>query len=290
MEELITRAKAKINLSLDILGKREIDGYHDVSTIMQTISLLDILHIKKVYKPDYLKMITNMGWLPTDERNLAYQAAAYLKSKFAIETGIFIELHKQIPASAGMGGGSADCAAVLRGVRNLFKLPLDDEDLIELGAKFGADVPFCVMGGTAHATGIGEKLQSIPRLPFCHIVVIKPPAIVSTQEVFAEFDIKRVKKRPDIEKVLHCFHKQDLSGIAKNMANVLESVTETKHPIITDIKEFLMEQGALGAMMTGSGPTVFAIFISKRDATNAINRAKERYLDINEIFLTKPIK
>ncbi|MCL2753085.1 MAG: 4-(cytidine 5'-diphospho)-2-C-methyl-D-erythritol kinase [Defluviitaleaceae bacterium] len=290
MEELIARARAKINLALDILGKRESDGYHEISTIMQTISLSDELHIKKIYKPDYLKLVTNIGWLATDERNLAYQAAEYLKTKYGIEEGIFIELHKVIPASAGMGGGSADCAAVLKGVRDLFKLPLTDEDLMRLGAKFGADVPFCVMGGTALATGIGEVLRPLPRLPICHIVVIKPPSIVSTQEVFSEFDLSKVAKRPDMEKILHYFHKQDLDGIAANMANALESVTEVKLPIISEIKEFLKAKGALGAMMTGSGPTVFAIFRSRGDAINAAKLAKEQYPDINEIFLTKPVK
>jgi len=289
MQELYTKARAKINLALDILGKRN-DGYHEISTIMQTLTLHDEIYIQKVYKPNYLKLVANHSWLPTDERNLVYQAADYLKNKYAIDEGIFIEIYKIIPASAGMAGGSADAAATLKGIRRLFDLPLTDDDLIKLGVKFGADVPFCIMGGMAHATGIGEILQPLPKMPFCYIVVIKPPAIISTQDVFADFNLSKVQKRPDMEKILHYIHKQDIAGIAENMGNVLESVTEKNHPIITDIKDFLMQQGALGAMMTGSGPTVFGIFSSKAKGQNAVNAAKTRYADINEIFLTKPYK
>ncbi|MDR2167002.1 MAG: 4-(cytidine 5'-diphospho)-2-C-methyl-D-erythritol kinase [Clostridiales bacterium] len=286
MEEINIKAAAKINLALDIKNKRD-DGYHEVATIMHSTALFDNLFIKKVYKPDYLKVVSNIVWLPTDDKNLAYRAAEYLKARFAVETGIFVNLTKNIPVSAGLGGGSANCAAALKGVRNLFKLPLTDADLAELGAKFGADVPFCVKGGAALATGIGEKLTPLRKLPFCHILLVKPPVIVSTEEVFRDFDPAKVKARPDIEKLVYFLENKDLSGLAANMVNVLESVTAAQNPIIYAIKEEIMALGALGAAMTGSGPTVFGIFERRESAERAMAVIKAKYPDFTEIFLTK---
>jgi len=289
MHEIHVKARAKINLSLDITGKRE-DGYHEISTVMQTVALHDAMHIKKIYKPDYhLKVVSNLAWLPDDERNLAYRAAKYLKDRFDIAEGIFINIEKVIPASAGLGGGSADCAAALLGIRNLFKLPLTDDELCELSVQFGADVPFCVMRGCAHATGIGEILQPLPQLPYMHIVLAKPPVIVSTEEVFRDFDIDTVTKRPDTQGLIDGIENRDLSEICAGMANVLESVTAKKHPIINDLKAFLMDKGAEVAMMTGSGPTVFGIFNGRKAAEEAAKALKKAYRNFNDIFVTRPI-
>jgi len=288
MDEIRVKARAKINLSLDIMGKRD-DGYHEISTIMQSVELFDSLHIKKVYKPNYLKLVTNISWLATDEKNLVYLAAAYLKKEFNIKTGIFINLKKNIPASAGLGGGSADCAAAMAGIRNLFKLPLTDDDLIEIAGKFGADVPFCIKGGLAHATGIGEKLEPLPKLPMMHIVLIKPLVIVSTEEVFKGFRLDKVTHRPNTEGMLKSIQNGDWEGICNSMGNVLESVTANQYPIIKELKEVLLGQGAMAAMMTGSGPTVFGVFARRSSAENAVNVLRKNYPDFNEIYLTKSI-
>ncbi|MCL2855092.1 MAG: 4-(cytidine 5'-diphospho)-2-C-methyl-D-erythritol kinase [Defluviitaleaceae bacterium] len=287
MEEIVIKARAKINLALDVLGKRD-DGYHDISSVMQTVSLCDTLQIKKIYKPNYgLKLATNVTWLAVDERNLVYRTAAYLKEVFAIETGIFIHIAKEIPTSAGLGGGSADCAATLLGMRKLFKLPLSDDDLMDLAVKFGADVPFCVHGGTAHAMGIGEKLKSLPNPPFAQVLIVKPPVIVSTGEVFAGFTMDKPTTRPDIDKIIHHINQGDLEGMCNEMGNVLEAVTIPLNPQIADIKRVLMAQGAMGAMMTGSGATVFGIFEKHHQMEQVAKAVKATFADIKEIFLTK---
>ena len=288
MEEIHVKARAKINISLDITGKRT-DGYHDISTVMHTLALHDTLHIKKIYKPDYLKVVSNLAWLPDDERNLAYRAAKYLKDRFAIDDGIFIKINKAIPASAGLAGGSADCAAALAGVRSLFKLPVDDEELRDLSVQFGADVPFCVMRGCAHATGIGEVLEPLPPLPYMHIVLVKPPIIISTEEIFRDFDIDNMGKRPDTQRILRGIKSHDMTEICAGMANVLESVTARRHPIISELKNFLTDRGAEAAMMTGSGPTVFGIFTGRKAAEEAAKSLKETYRNFNDIFVTRPI-
>ncbi|MCL2353712.1 MAG: 4-(cytidine 5'-diphospho)-2-C-methyl-D-erythritol kinase [Defluviitaleaceae bacterium] len=288
MEELKVRARAKINLALDIKGKRD-DGYHEISTIMQSIALYDEITIKKVYKPDYIKLVTNLSWLPTGKKNLVYQAVEYLKETFEIETGIFVNLTKHIPASAGLGGGSADCAATLMGVRDLFKLPISDEELMEISARFGADVPFCIRGGTAHATGVGEVITPLPPLHIPYIVLAKPPIIVSTEDVFKNFKQENVQKPIDVEKVIYYIHQGDLAGVCSNMGNVLESVTESRYPIVGRLKEDMMEKGAIGAMMSGSGSSVFGVFKSKQDAEESLKDIKEKYPDIVDLFITRSI-
>ena len=284
---LYIKARAKINLALDITGKRD-DGYHEISTIMQSIELCDGIYLKKVYKPNYLKLVSTAKWLPTNERNLAYQAANYLKKRFNIDEGVFINIEKNIPSSAGLGGGSADCAATLVGMRNLFNLPLTNKDLAELSVQFGADVPFCIIKGCAHAKGIGEILRPIHSLPNMYIVLIKPGIFVSTAEIFKELNLTKLGKRPDIERMIYALKHKDIKGIALSMGNVLESVTTRKHPIIAEIKDFLMNKGAFAAMMTGSGSTVFGLFVSPQNAYKAANAAKKAYPDFREIFITKP--
>ena len=286
MEELNIKSEAKINLSLDILGKLE-NGYHEISTIMHTVELSDNIFIKKVYKKDYLKLITNIGWLPVDEKNLIFKAAKYVKEKFAIEEGIFLNLTKVIPVSAGLGGGSANCAATLKGIKKLFDLPLSLDELADLGAKFGADVPFCVHTGAALATGVGEIIKPLPKMPTSHIVIVKPPVIVSTEDIFGAYNDDKVKHRPDTEKLIYSLEKGDLIGICDSMENVLETVTAKKHPVINKLKTCLKEQGALGAMMSGSGPSVFGIFEDYKTAESALNAIKDKHPTYKEIFLTK---
>jgi len=292
MEEIHVKARAKINLSLDITGERD-DGYHEISTIMQTMTLHDNLHIKKIHKPDYLKVVSNLPWLPGDERNLAYRAAKYLKNRFADHftenDGIFINIQKTIPASAGLAGGSADCAAALIGIRNLYSLPVSDDELRDMSVQFGADVPFCVQRGCAHATGIGERLTTLLPLPYMHIVLAKPPVIVSTEDVFKEFDINNMGKRPDTERMLRGIAARNLQEICAGMANVLESVTIKQHPIISELKAYLIDKGAAAAMMTGSGPTVFGIFPGRKAAEEAAKAMKKAYRDFDDIFVTRPI-
>ena len=286
MQHIYSRGLAKINIALDIVRKRD-DGYHEIDTVMQSLGLYDGLYIKKVYKPDYLKLVSNMPWLPEDHRNLAWQAARYLIDKFAIKEGIFINIDKAIPASAGLGGGSADCAAALLGIRDLFGLPLTNAEIQTLSVEFGADVPFCVLRGTAHATGIGEELKPLPQLPYVHILLAKPPVIASTAEVFANYK-PGVGQRPDMERVLHGIESRSILEICRGMGNVLESVTIAKHPIVGQLKEFIMAQGAIKAMMTGSGPTVFGIFMRKDDAFEAARAIKKNFESIKEVFVTKP--
>jgi len=286
MDQTYLRARAKINLFLDILGKRE-DGYHELVTIMQSLMLYDGLHVKKIHKPGYLKMICNLPWLPCDEKNLAYRAAQYMIGQYGISEGVFLELRKAIPASAGLGGGSADCAAALVGMRNLFGLPVSNAELIEIGAKFGADVPFCLMRGTVLAQGIGERLTRLPPAPFSYVVLVKPPIAVSTAEIFRTYRHEDKPPAPDIMIMQNSIRNQDYDSMAANMYNALEHVTIARHPIIAEIKGELLDLGADGAMMSGSGPTVFGIFDTRQKALAAMRAMKAAYPDYNEIFLTR---
>jgi len=289
MEEIYSRGRAKINLALDITGVRD-DGYHAVNGVMQSLALFDNLHIKKIYKPDYLKLVSNLSWLPNDERNLVWRAARYLIDRFDIKTGIFISIDKAIPASAGLAGGSADCAAALLGIRDLFDLPLTNEEIQEISVQFGADVPFCVQKGCAVATGIGEVLKPLPKLPYMHILLVKPPVIVSTEDAFKQykhFDMTQIT-RPDVGAMVEAVNNGDLQAICNAMGNALEEVTASRFPIIHDLKAQMVAHGALAAMMTGSGPTVFGIFLTKRAAIAAGQAVKAAFPDIHEIIVTKP--
>lgn len=281
-------ARAKINLALNILEKRK-DNYHEIETIMHSLAFYDAINIKKVNKDDYgIKIVSNALWLPTDSRNLVYQAADYLINRFDIKTGIFIDIKKNIPSSAGLAGGSSDCAATLIGIRNLFELPIQNSELIKIGVKFGADVPFCIFRGCALAKGIGEKLNRIPSLPYVHIALITPPVLCSTKEIFSKFS--KTKNSSDIEKLIFYINKKDIFGICKNLGNDLEDITIKKAPLILKIKNFLDKNGALKSLMTGSGPTVFAIFKDGKKARECIELFKKNkeFKNIKDIFLTRP--
>lgn len=264
MDEIRLRAYAKVNLGLDVLGRRE-DGYHDVRMIMQNINLFDKLAIKKKAGKG-IKVKTNLSYLPTDSNNLVYRAAALLIDEFDIDSFVDIDLYKFIPVAAGMAGGSADAAAVLYGMNELFGLKLSLEELMKRGVKLGADIPYCLMGGTVLAEGIGEKLTRLKACPDCYFVVAKPPFSVSTKLVYDNLVIDGNTLHPDIDGIMSAIDNQDVKGIASRLSNVLETVTAKEYPDIEGIKDKMREYGALNALMSGSGPTVFGIFEDKEKA------------------------
>lgn len=267
------KALAKINLGLDVLGKRE-DGYHDVRMVMQTIYLYDNITIQRTKEPG-ITLESNLYFLPNDEGNIAYKAAKLLMDEFQIQDGVHIILDKHIPVAAGLAGGSANAAAVLVGMNRMFSLGLGEADLKERGVKLGADVPYCIMRGTVLAEGIGEKLTRLAPLPKCYILIAKPGVSVSTRMVYEKLDELHITEHPNIDGVLAGLENQDLKMIASTMGNVLEQVTIDTYPVIEKIKDAMKEQGALNAMMSGSGPTVFGIFEDRQTAKKAQRRLKE---------------
>lgn len=261
------RALAKINLGLDIIRKRE-DGYHEVRMIMQTIQMYDVLEIHRRKTPG-ISLTTNLPYIPTDERNLVYKAAKILMDEFQVQEGLSIHLDKSIPVAAGMAGGSSDAAAAFVGVNRLFHLGLTEKELMERAVKVGADVPYCVMRGTALAEGIGEKLTWIPQVPRCYVLIGKPGVNVSTKMAYESLKLQEIQKHPDIDKMIEAIKAKDLKGMAEQMGNVFEPGIIGRYPVIQKIKDLMEEQGALKAMMSGSGPTVFGIFDDRRKLNKA---------------------
>ncbi len=269
MDQIRLRALAKINLGLDVVRRRE-DGYHEVRMIMQNIGLYDSVFMKKI-EEDEIRVSTNLYYLPTNENNLVYKAAKLLKDEFGLTSGVMIELQKHIPVAAGMAGGSSDAAAVLYGMNQLFSLKLSKQELMDRGVRIGADVPYCIMRGTALSEGIGEILTPLPPMPRCPILVAKPAISVSTKYVYENLHADTLKRHPDIDGIVTAIQAGDIRGVADKLENVLETVTEKEYPIITELKDFMKEHGALNALMSGSGPTVFGIY----DDTKAAERACE---------------
>ena len=276
MNKLELQSLGKINLGLEVLGVRE-NGYHEVRMIMQTIYVCDDVTITRTSEPG-IRLSSNLHFLPTDERNIAYKAAKMLLEEFKIEAGVSIRLVKRIPVSAGMAGGSSNAATVLFGINRMFGLGLNETQLMERGVKLGADVPYCIMRGTALAEGIGEELHALPPMPKCHILIAKPPFSVSTKWVYETLDDSKDIVHPNIDGVIEGLEEQNLEKIAANMGNMLEEVTITKYPVIATIKEKMKEAGALGAMMSGSGPTVFGIFRERIDAKKAYDVIRSEQL------------
>lgn len=283
MDKMELKALAKINLGLDVLGRRE-NGYHDVRMVMQTIYLYDDVILEKREKPG-IELETNLFYLPVDESNIAYQAAKLLMDEFGIKEGIYIRLNKFIPVSAGMAGGSSNAAAVLFGMNRLFQLGLSEKELMDRGVKLGADVPYCIMRGTVLAEGIGEKLTPLPAIPKCYVLIAKPGISVSTKTVYEKLDSLEEIEHPDIDGILNALEAGSLEQLAASMGNVLESVTIGDYPIIEEIKDVMKEAGALNAMMSGSGPTVFGIFKDKKTAKKAYAAVKEKRL-AKQVYLT----
>lgn len=280
MNQIRLKALAKINLGLDVIRRRE-DGYHEVKMIMQTINLYDQIEIKKTREAG-IKVKTNLFYLPCNENNLVYKAAKLLMDEFGIRDGVEIDLKKRIPVAAGMAGGSSDAATVLFGINKIFGLKLSLKDLMERGVRIGADVPYCLMRGTALAEGIGEKLTALKPMPKCHVLIAKPGISVSTKFVYENLHLEDVKSHPDIDCIIECIESGDLKGAAGSMGNVLEEVTIPAYPVIQDIKDAMNRNGALGAMMSGSGPTVFGLF-------DDIKLAKKAYAEIKSAKLAKQI-
>ena len=289
MDKMQLKALAKINLGLDVLRRRE-DGYHEVRMIMQTVRIFDRIRLMKQERPG-IRVRTNLYYLPANENNLVYKAANLLFEEFGLPGGLSIDLKKYIPVAAGMAGGSSDAAAVLYGVNRMYGLGLSQEELMKRGVRIGADVPYCLMRGTALAEGIGEVLSPLPPMPPCNILVAKPGISVSTKFVYENLHANelRADQHPDIDGILEALRRQDLKGMTECMkdGNVLETVTVPAHPVIQKIKDTMEEQGALAALMSGSGPTVFGIFEDRNKARRAMSVLRKNRL-AKQLFLTTP--
>ncbi|AUN15843.1 4-(cytidine 5'-diphospho)-2-C-methyl-D-erythritol kinase [Paraclostridium sordellii] len=283
MNSIGLKSRAKINLSIDVLGKRQ-DGYHIVEMIMQTIDLYDNLKITQI-EEDSIKIKSNSQDIPLNQDNIVYKAANILKEKFNIKKGIEISIQKNIPVAAGMAGGSSNAAAVLVGLNRIWDLGLNQLELKDIALQLGADVPFCITGGSALAQGIGEELTDIKGLnENIHILICKPNIFVSTKEVYQSLDMNEIKKRPDNQKLIDALQVNDVKYVSENMVNVLEEVTSSKYNEINQIERIIMDNKALGSMMSGSGPTVFGLFDNKEYAI----RAKEELLqNYNQVYLVK---
>ena len=268
MDKISINAMAKINLGLDVLRRRE-NGYHDVKMIMQTVNIYDTLEFVKTEESGIV-VKTDAMELPTDENNLIYKAAKLLFDKCGVTKGVTITLKKRIPIAAGMAGGSTDAAAALVGINQLFELQLSMQELKEIGVKIGADVPYCIEGGTALSEGIGEILTKLPDAPGCFVVVAKPEISVSTKYVYENLHANELKYHPDIDGMVDAIRNGNLDGVCTRMENVLETVTEKKYPIISELKMLLKDAGAENSLMSGSGPTVFAIFKEEEKAKKAL--------------------
>ena len=283
MDRLELKALGKINLGLDVLGRRE-NGYHDVRMVMQTVYLYDRIIMKKSKTPG-IRLETNLYYLPVNENNLAYQAAQMLMDEFHIEEGVSIQLDKHIPVAAGMAGGSSNAAAVLFGMNRMFSLGLSQKELMERGVKLGADVPYCIMRGTVLAEGIGEILTPLSPMPKCYVLIAKPAISVSTKMVYEKLDSHEIEYHPDIDGILAGLKAGDLKKVAGSMGNVLERVTVDAYPVIDQIKKMMIKEGALNAMMSGSGPTVFGIFEEKATARKAADAIRDARLT-KQVYVT----
>lgn len=278
------KAPAKINLAIDVLRKRP-DGFHEVRMIMQSVALYDVISLRPVLD-GRITVTSNSSAIPTDSNNIVYKTADYLKQKYNVKAGAEIYIEKNIPVSAGLAGGSADAAAALNLLDKAWKLKLTKSEMLDIAKKLGSDVPFCMTGGTALAEGLGEKLTPLKPMPECFILLAKPDMDISTKEVYEGIDKEKITKRPDIDAMIKAIEKQDLAAISKELCNVLEYVTVKKCPVISEIKEKLIEYGALGSVMSGSGPTVLGIFQDQASAYIAYDNIKNM---VSEIFVVKPL-
>lgn len=283
MTEYQMKAYAKINLGLDVLGKLE-NGYHEVKMVMQTVGICDVLELKR--SGSEIVVTTDSGELPTDENNLIFKAAKLMRERYHIADGIRIHLAKNIPIAAGMAGGSTDAAATLKGINRMFELGATPEELMELGVKIGADVPYCVLGGTALAEGIGEKLTALTPVPKCTLLVAKPDINVSTKYVYEHLDAAENLKHPDIDGMVEAIALGSLQGILERFGNVLETVTIPAYPVIAKIKERMLSLGSVGSLMSGSGPTVFGVYLDKATAETAAEAIRDEGL-AGQIYVTE---
>ncbi len=284
MREIKLKARAKINLGLDVIRKRE-DGYHEVRMIMQMINLYDRITLRRSTEPG-IRVTTNLPYLPVNEDNLVYRAAKLLMEEFKVTEGAEIELQKYIPVAAGMAGGSSDAAAVMVGVNRIFHLGLTKKQLMERGVKIGADVPFCIMRGTALAEGIGEVLTPLPAMPHCSLVIAKPKIHVSTKFVYGNLKASELKEHPDIDGQVQALREGSLEQLVAKMGNVLETVTVPAYPVIDEIKRTMLKNDAMGAMMSGSGPTVFGIF-EREERAQEVCRLLKKEGAAKQVYLVR---
>ncbi len=272
MDKITLSANAKINLTLDVTGKRE-DGYHFVSMIMQSVDLSDTVEIEKAEK---ISLSSDSADIPNDEKNIAFKAAKLFFENCGIKGGAKIRITKRIPVCAGLAGGSTDAAAVLKGLNLLYNTEKTEKELMEMGLKLGADVPYCIMGKTALAEGIGEKLTPVAHFKDVIICLAKPDFSISTPQAYADIDSKPLEKHPDNQKMIAAITENDLKGVCSEMVNVFEDVTCKRHPEIEQIKKVMLDCGALGALMSGSGPSVYGVFDSTANAEKAKNLLKDK--------------
>ncbi len=278
------KAPAKINLGLDILGKRP-DGLHELAMVMASIDLADRLYLEEI--PENKIIIeTNKAFLPTDKKNHVYEALELVKERFNIDKGLRVKIHKEIPVAAGLGGGSTDSAAALRAVNRLWNLGLSIEELASLGAEVGSDVPYCVYGQTSLVEGFGEKVTPIAPMPQCWVVVVKPRMSVSTRTIFAKIVMEDLY-HPDIEALVSAIEENDYQKMTENLGNSMEVVTIKKHPVIQQLKDRMLKYGADAAMMSGSGPTVYALCHKYSRAKHVLNALKG-FCD--EVYLVRTLK
>lgn len=284
MDSIRLKARAKINLGLDVLGKRD-NGYHDVRMVMQTIGIYDRLIVTRIDE-DEIRIKSNLSFLPVNENNLIYKAAKLIKEQYGIKDGIEADLNKFIPVAAGMAGGSTDAASTIFGMNKIFGLNMSQKDMMEAGVKLGADVPYCIMRGTALAEGIGEELTRLPDMPKCWILVAKPPINVSTKLIYDKLDMAEIEVHPDIDGIIEAIKQQDINKIAERMGNVLESVTIPLYPVIDEIKQDMINNGAINAMMSGSGPTVFGIFPDEKTTLKCQQFIKNKGI-ARQVYITE---
>ncbi len=273
---------AKINLTLDILGKRP-DGYHEVAMVMQSIGLHDTIEMEK--SAAGIALTINVPWLRADEKNLAWRAAALMQQEYGLSGGVNMHLTKRIPVAAGLAGGSADAAAVLRGMNRLYELGLSDAKLCELGARLGSDIPFCLLGGTMLSTGRGEVLTRLSNLPETWVVLAKPRISVSTAWAYQNYDEQGAEQHPDNARIQQEIARGDRKAVAKLLCNVLESVTIKRYDVISRYKTMMLEQGAMASMMSGSGPTVFGLVGSRAQANKIADHL--RASTKADVFITR---
>ncbi len=284
MRELKLKAMAKINLGLDVVRKRE-DGYHDLRMVMQSVYLYDRIRLVQSGRPE-ISVRTNLSYLPAGPENLVYKAAKLLMDECGIRSGVAIDLEKYIPVAAGLAGGSSDAAAVLVGMNRMFRLGFSLEELQQRGVKLGADIPYCLMRGTALAEGIGERLTPLPPAPECTVLLAKPKVHVSTKFVYGHLRANELEAHPDIDGQVQAIRDGDFDGMAGRMGNVLETVTIPAFPVIQKIKDAMLEYGAVNAMMSGSGPTVFGLFNDRKQAKAAYDRLRSGSM-ARDVYLTR---
>ncbi|SHK40641.1 4-diphosphocytidyl-2-C-methyl-D-erythritol kinase [Hathewaya proteolytica DSM 3090] len=282
---MIIKAYAKINLSLDVVGKRD-DGYHLLEMVMQQIDLYDVIEIHS-NSTGMINVTCDKKYVPCDERNLAYKAAALYKEKYNIKDGVSIGITKNIPVSAGLAGGSTDAAAVLKAMRRMFPMKkVSHRSLKELGLMLGADVPYCIQGGTALCKGIGENVKPLNSIHNVIVVLVKPNFGISTKDIYGKLQLDKINKHPATDEIVKTIKERNIRALCYNMKNVLENVAVGMHPQISGIKKEMMRLGAEGALMSGSGPSVFGIFPDMLTAQRAFEYFKQFY---NEVFITRSL-